>query len=158
MELGKNSARIVDYGLTKTKMGSAQIFIKLLVNGRDDATWYGMPMKKDGEPNEFMLTQLAYCGFDLSQNSFEDLSRGPDSGLLVTSEDIEVYVREETDGKGDLVRRVNTLGAMGPIRLDAEEAKTLIPQESIDKLKALAGKFKPRKVAKKELPSDDVPF
>lgn len=158
MELGKNSARIVDYGLTKTKMGSVQVFIKLLVGGKEDATWFGMPMKKDGESNDFMLTQLAYCGFDFSSHELEELAKGVDSGLLITSEDIDVYVRDETSPTGELVRRINTLGAMGPIRMEAEEVKSLITDDQKSKLKAAASKFKARKVVEKPKPSDDIPF
>lgn len=159
MELGKNSARIVDYGITKTKLGSAQVFVKLLVAGVHDTTWYGVPFKKDGEVNEFMMTQLAYCGFDLSRQTIEDLAAGMESGILITDEDIDVYVRNETNGSGDLVPRVNTLGSVGPIRVDEQDLKVLISQEQSDKLKASASKFKARKKsAKKDNPSDDVPF
>lgn len=158
MELGKNSARIVDYGVTKTQKGSMQVFVKLLVGGRDDATWYGMPLKNNGEVNDYMFTQLAYCGFDASAHSLEDLSGGIDSGLMITSEDIDVYVRKETDSKGDEVLRVSTLGTLGPIKIDAEEAKSLLSSEQTAKLKAAGGKFKPRKPSGKPatISVDDV--
>lgn len=170
MELGRNSARIIDYGLSKTKLGSAQVFIKLLVEqtgGSKEVTWYGVPFKKDGEVNEFMMAQLAYCGFDPSVNSIEDLSNGIDSGILISNENIDVYVRDETSPSGEIVRKINTLGPMGPMRIATEEAKALISGEQASKIKALASKFKPRKPGVAIKPadlqingkeSDDIPF
>lgn len=159
MKLGKNIGRIVDYGVTKTKKGSFQVFVNLLVDGRDSATWYGMPIKNNGEINVFCFTQLAYCGFNAETHSIEDLSRGTESGLLITSEDIEVYARMETDGKGDEILRVNSLGPLGPIKIDVNEAKSLLSAEQSAKLKAIGGKFKPRKPSKApaaDTESDDI--
>jgi len=51
MELGKQLARIVDYGMTKTKKGGAQVFVQFQVGG-EISTWYGVPFKNDGEVND----------------------------------------------------------------------------------------------------------
>ena len=168
MELGRNIARITDYGISKTKLGSVQVFVRLLVESTDgskEVTWYGVPFKKDGEVNEFMMAQLAYCGFDPATNTIEDLSKGIDSGILITTENIDVYARDETSPSGEIVRKINTLGPMGPIRIDGEEAKTLISTEQAAKIKSLASKYKVRKatnpqpvVAKKEEENDAIPF
>ena len=155
MELGKNLARIVDYGTTKTKGGAAQVFIKFSVSG-EESTWYGVPFKKDSdEVNDICMTQLCYCGFDPSVNKIEDLSFGIDSGLLATGEDIDVYVADQILPDGSQKRRINTIGEIGPARATATEVQQLISETKQQKLREAASKFK---VRKKKDPNKVIPF
>lgn len=158
MELGKNLGRIVDYGTTLTKAGSLQVFIKFAV-GREESTWYGSPFLKDkDEPNDMCLMQLAQCGFDVSSNEPSELSAGIDSGLLITDEDIEVIVADETMPNGDLKRRIKTIGELGPTRITAQKAKELISDAKKAKLKEAASKYKVRKKVQKKNPEEPTPF
>jgi hypothetical protein len=158
MKVGKNLAEIVDYGITKTKLGSAQVFIRLSFEDNSESTWYGVAFKKDGETNDIMLQQLAYCGFDLSANKIEDLAAGMESGLLVTDERLDVYCRMEVAPNGENVLRISSLGSIGPSRVDGEQLKSLLTDEQSKKLKDAASKFKPRAKKPAPKPSEDIPF
>jgi hypothetical protein len=158
VKLGKNIGRIVEYGTTLTKLGSAQVFIRLRLEDGDETTWYGVPIKKDGDTNDIMLQQLAYCGFDPSSNQISDLSLGIESGVLVTDEDLDVYCTMQLNKVGEEELRINSIGSIGPVRADADAIKTALTQEQADKIKASANKFKVRVKKKKEDPTENIPF
>lgn len=161
MVIGKNRAIITDYGMTKTKLGSAQVFIKLLVNDEESHTWWGVLFKKDGTPNEFVLTQLAYCGYDVATQSVDLLALGPVSGALDTDAEIDVYAKMMTDPIGNLKLRIDTLGEIGPTRMDSNEVNALLDESQKNALAALGSKFKPRKKTIKPKPQDpdeEIPF
>lgn len=158
MELGKNLGRIVDYGTTKTKAGSLQVFIKFQI-GAEESTWYGVPYKKDSdEVNDMCLMQLTYCGFDPSKNELEELSGGLDSNILITDEDIDLVIADQITPNGDTARRIKSIGEFGPTRITAEESKTLVSEAKKQKLKEAASKFKVRKKVEKEDPTLETPF
>jgi hypothetical protein len=117
-----------------------------------------MPFKKDEDVNEIFFMQLAYCGFDPAVHTLEKLALGVDSGILVTDEDIDVYVRKETAPDGTDRLRVNTLGEIGPNRVDEDAVKDLINADQLAKLKGLSGKIKPKSRKKKADPAEVVPF
>jgi hypothetical protein len=161
MVIGKNKAIITDYGMTKTKLGSAQVFVRLLVNGEESQTWYGVFFKKDGTPNEFVLTQLAYCGYDFANHTTELLSMGPIGGCLDTTNEIDVYAKMMTTPTGDVRLRVDTLGEIGPSRLDTNEAAAMFDDSQKAALAAMASKFKPRKKpapVSAANPDEEMPF
>lgn len=157
MEIGKHLARITDYGITTTKDGKAQVFVTFHVSN-ESGTWYGMPLKKDGEANDMCLMQLASCGLDLAINTVEDLSKGVDSNILITDEDIEIHVKEVMQNDGSMKRRIDSIGEFGPARVTAAEVVNLISDAAREKIKSVAGKFKVRKKTVKENPKEDVPF
>lgn len=158
MELGKNLGRIVDYGVTKTKSGSLQVFVKFSI-GNEESTWYGVPYKKDSdEVNDMCMMQLVYCGFDPSQAELERLGTGLESGLLITDEDIDLYIADEMMPNGDVKRRIKTIGELGPTRISADEAKSLVSDAKKQKLKESASKFKVRKKKEKQNPDTSIPF
>lgn len=157
MDLGKNLSRINDYGITQTKGGSLQIFINFNVAG-ESSTWYGMPYKKDGEVNDICLMQLATCGFDPAANTFEHLALGLASGILITDEDVDVYVADVVQPDGSLRRRINSIGEFGPKRVSASDTTALTTAEQKEKLKAAAGKFKVRQKKEKQDPDEALPF
>lgn len=153
MKEGKNIARITDYGLTKTKLGSAQIFIKVDFLEGGSATWYGVAFKKNGEPNDMCLKQLAYCGFDFETNTIDQLAYGPLLSLLRT-DDIDVYCRHETAPNGEQVLRINSIGELfGPQRVEADEAKQMLDKDALEKLKNAGSKFKAHKKNKSPVSS-----
>ena len=160
MKLGKNIGRITDYGMTKTRAGKGQIFVRVALDDGDEQTWYGMPFKNDGELNEICIQQLVYCGLDLERFSINDVNKGPSCGALDTDSPIDVYCANKTQGDGSLQMRINSLGPIGPMVLAEDEVDTLFTDEQRAKLKAAANKFKPKKRAavKKEAEDEDVPF
>lgn len=158
MKVGKNLGEIIDYGVTKTKLGSAQVFIRIAFEDGSESTWYGVAVKKDGEANEIMLAQLAHCGFDFSKNDVMDLFEGPSSGLLIMNEKIDVYCRNEMTQTGELALKISSLGAIGPNRVDVDEARSLLTSEQADKIRAIGSKFKPRQRKAKQNPEEPTPF
>lgn len=166
MELGKNLAGIIDYGLTKSKAGAEQVFIKFKI-GKEETTWFGSPFRKecgeDGNPklNDMFWTQFVYCGFDPEKNKLEDLLEGFSSDILITDEYIEVTIADEIQPDGDTKRRIKMIGEIGPTRLDATEAKQLLSSVKNKIIKEGASKFKARKrivKPKKQDPSEPTPF
>lgn len=156
MEVGKNIGRIRDYGISATKAGKAQVFVQVVFTNGEEATWYGYPLKNDGELNESFMRQLCYAGFDPSKNNLQDLQFGKDSEALDTTSDIDFYAREERAPNGDMQIRLNSIGPFGPARVSSEAIKELIPQTLEDKIKSLAGRFEVRSRSPK--PSDSIPF
>ena len=161
MKLGKNIGRIIDYGTTISKMGSAQVFIRLRLEDGDETTWYGVAFKKDGTSNDIMLQQLAYCGFNPAMDALSDLSAGPESGLLVTDEDLDVYCTMQLNKIGEDELRISSIGPIGPNRADAEAIKAAITPEQEKILKESASKFKVRERKAKKAqnnPEENIPF
>lgn len=170
MKLGKNIAKIVDYGITTTRAGALQVFVRLDIEDSGLQTWYGMPFKKDGTLNGMCLQQLANCGFDASEHEIQELDAGVDSGLMDVDSFIDVYATKQTKPDGSEFVGINSLGEIGPMRADSEVIKTLITPEQSAMLKAAGAKFKPRKKslgAVKPVPAqvnpnpateDEVPF
>lgn len=156
--MGKNLGRITDYGTTKAKSGSVQIFIKFQIGG-EESTWFGSPYKKESDDvNDMCLMQLAYCGFDPELHEIDALSQGLDSGILITDEDIDLVIADQTLPNGDIARRIKSIGEFGPVRITSEETKSLVSDTKKQKLKASAGKFKVRKKVEKEDPTLETPF
>jgi len=162
MNLGKNYAQIVDHGLTKTRAGNIQVFIKLSIGDEgEQQTWYGSPFKKDtGEINKMCIQQLCYVGFDPATMELEDLNK---DNLLDKSQLFEVYGVNQTQGDGSLAVRVGSLGPLGPERVTGEEISTIISASQKQSLKELSGKYKvskPKVTAepKKDDPNEVIPF
>lgn len=163
MKLGKNIGKIVDYGTTISKMGSAQVFIRLRLEDGDETTWYGVAIKKDGGVNDIMFQQLAYCGFNPGVDAMEELASGPESGLLVMDEDLDIYCSMQLNKVGEDELRISSIGPIGPNRADAEAIKSAISAEQQSAIKASASKFKvrerkPKEVTTSKKPEDDIPF
>jgi hypothetical protein len=161
MKLGKNTGKIIDYGTTLSKLGSAQVFIRLRLEDGDESTWYGVAIKKDGESNNIMLQQLAYCGFNPSVDSISDLSAGPESGLLVMDEDLDIYCTMQLNKVGEEELRISSIGPIGPNRAGADAIKAAITPEQEEKIKAAASGFKVRVRKPKKVeanPEENIPF
>lgn len=161
MKLGKNIGRIIDYGTTLSKLGSAQVFIRLRLDDGDETTWYGVAIKKDGTSNDIMLQQLAYCGFNPAVDTIADLAAGPDSGLLVTDEDLDIYCSMQLNKVGEDELRVSSIGPIGPNRAGADAIKSAITDEQAAAIKASASKFKVRERKPKkpvQNPEEEMPF
>lgn len=160
MHLGKNYGQIVDHGLTKTKAGNIQIFIRFsLGDSGEEQTWYGSPFKKDtGEINKFCIQQLCYVGFDPATMELEDLNK---DGTLDKSQLFDVYGQNQTQGDGSLMVRIGSLGPLGPERATAEEISTIVTSTQKQSLKELAGKYrasKPVMPVNKPDPLETIPF
>lgn len=158
MELGKNVGKITDYGISVTKQGTAQVFVNILLSSGEATTWYGYPVKKDGEINEMFMKQICHAGFDPSKNTIQDLQFGALSDVLDCNSEIDFYARDEMNPNGDLVRRINAIGPMGPTRAAAEELQAILPKSLDEKLKASAHKYSVRARKSVESPSDAIPF
>lgn len=164
MKLGKNIGRIVDYGTTLSKLGSAQVFIRLRLDDGDETTWYGVAIKKDGEHNAIMLQQLAYCGFNPAVDKLSNLSKGPDSGLLIMDEDLDIYCTMQLNNRGEDELRIGSIGPIGPSRATSEEINLAISKEQEEKIRAAAGRFKVRERKPKQPqvtapnPEEEMPF
>ncbi len=155
MELGKHAARIIDYGLGKTKAGEVSVYIRFKI-GSEEPLWFGSPFKKDGNPNDMCLQQLAEAGFDFEARTINDLYHGLTSGCLITDEDINVMVADRVQGDGQTKRQIDFIGERGMPKISAEEAKALLDEQRLASLKGAGTKFRSRK--KKDKPEDIVPF
>lgn len=158
MELGKNLGKITDYGVSITKTGAVQVFVNVLFNSGEAATWYGYPIKKDGEINEMFMKQICHAGFDPSKNSLQELQFGALSDVLDCNAEIDFYVRDEMGPTGETVRRLNTIGPIGPTRASSDELSLLLPKSIDEKVKASAHKFTVRARNTAANPTDTIPF
>lgn len=94
---GYYQAKILNYGITKTKAGDpspAIIFEVTLVDGsKHRVPWKGS--LKDGPARNISLKALAVCGFS-NVGAFSYLANGLESGLLDTNKEVQITVEHET--------------------------------------------------------------
>lgn len=152
MELGKQLARIVDYGVTENKSGNGSVFIKFIFPSGEYLTWYGS--LKEGKAAEITVSTLFECGF--SGDDINALAKGVESGLLITDEDIDVNVQKEIDPTGTERIRIKYIGSGKEIpRIDQEQARKLIPASVNMMLREMKRTKKPRE---KKDPNFEIPF
>ncbi len=153
MELGLQKARIIDYGMSKTKNDIPQIFIDFNVGG-EVSRWYGFPLKKTGEVNNVVMQQLATAGFDLRRD-LNCIGLGLHAQCFTIYKDIDVNVKEKTNNVGNLYRCVDSIGLVNfgsTQRMSVEELGALFTSEQLAMFKSFADKFQAAGDPNEEVP------
>ena len=94
---GYYAAKILNYGLTKTKAGSPEptIVFEVLEDGNPHRVFWRSSLK-DGPAREITLKALAICGFK-NLRGFAYLADGIQSGLLDMEKEVQITVEHETN-------------------------------------------------------------
>lgn len=130
-EPGKHTAKIADYGISKTSKGKPQAFIVFESEGKS-ITWYGGLDPKPAEegkraPLEFTIKTLLDCG--LSTDVVENMAAGTQSNALPVGKEMELVI-EDNVWEGQVQSRIKWVNipgfVSGPPRVDHAEAGTLV--------------------------------
>lgn len=105
MELGRQLARIAEYGLVENKSGGHSVFIKFDLKG-ESLTWWGS--LKEGMAAEITMRSLLECGFQ--GGNIKAINAGMNSNLLIEDEDIYVVVGEKLNSVGLVVKIIKSIG------------------------------------------------
>lgn len=152
MELGKQTARIIDYGILENRSANASVFIKFEFASKETLTWFGS--LKEGKAAEITINTLLECGFD--GDDLNVLAEGIACSALITDEDIDVDVREEADTDGRIRRKIKYVGSQKEIpRITKEKARTLISANISMQLREIKKSKKPKE---KKDPNFEIPF
>jgi len=132
---GYYQAKIVNYGIKKTKAGDPaptiafEVVVNKETNEKCRVFWQGT--LKDGGGRDITMKALAVCGFK-NFRVFYLLADGLDSGLLDTEAEVQITVEHEAamDGSGKKYSRVRWINQSGGNKfkdaIGADEAKTLM--------------------------------
>lgn len=150
---GIYTARIADYGITKTKDGLPQVKITFAIDG-DQITWYGSFKER---AQKYTLDSLLVCG--LVGDDVSTLAIGPASAALDMSKDISLVLAEqEYDGKTNLrVRWINEPGGQAAQTMNSGEAAQIfeglnLKAALLERRQATGKKSEPKKVDLSDLP------
>lgn len=108
--VGKFLAKITDYGVSDTKAGNPQVFVRFAFQTQDgqskELTWYGSFV---GGAKDITLKALIACG--MNPNTFGrmiEFNNGPSSGLLDMNKPLEIDVQQEPHHSepGKMVTRI----------------------------------------------------
>lgn len=135
---GQYIAKLVDYGITKTKEGKPQViacFDFKDANGEQfQRLWFGSV--NAGKAREITMKSLKAMGLQGGEDRLASLAGGVDSGELSLSSKIQITVVDEVDQQtGEIrskIRWVNTIG--GPAM-----ANRISSAEAADILSRMAG-------------------
>lgn len=102
--IGKFDAKISDYGVSETKSGNPQVFVRFAFNDNDGAqkelTWYGSFV---GGAKDITLKTLIYCGLKPQHfGQLVNLANGIASGMLDTQKVLNIDVQEEPKQDGGM--------------------------------------------------------
>lgn len=116
---GKYLARPADWGISETKAGDPQVFVKFEFGGKS-LTWFGS--LKEGRAQEITIDSLLALGF--RSNDLSELNK--ETTILDTTKDVQIVVEhEEYNGKiSAKIKWVNPL-SVGVKRMDAKKTKSL---------------------------------
>lgn len=149
MKPGNYKAKIVDYAITETKAGLAQVSVRFEFDGTSQMAWYGS--LKEGRAQEITIEALRECGFSGETNEdFAKIGLGPKGGALDTAREIDITLDNQIAPDGATALKITRVGGSGFRALDIETVKAKLPNlaESLFKIKA----------KKKESVSDEIPF
>jgi hypothetical protein len=115
IEPGYYDARLVDYGLTKSKAGLPMAFLKFEFTddhgGLQSLSYFGS--FKEGKAAEITCEALAVCGW--TTNNPADLAKGIESGVLKKGAVVSITVEMNTwEGKtSPRIKYINPIGSGG---------------------------------------------
>jgi len=94
---GYYAAKIVNYGLKKTKAGdpAPTIAFEVVVDAKPYRVYWQGSLK-DGTARDITLKALAICGFT-NVRSFANIADGPSTGLLDTEKEVQVTIQHQMD-------------------------------------------------------------
>jgi hypothetical protein len=155
LQPGTHKANLTDWGMTATKAGDPQIFLKFAVDdGSPDLIDAFKYLSLKPAAKEFTYKALAACGFD---GNDAGIAQGPSSNCLDMTAPVDVVCKMEDDGKGGVVCRiafVNRQGEGGARRLTPEEVDAKVKFKFSEEMKNLGIEYgrKPGKTA------EEIPF
>lgn len=125
---GTYKAKLVDYGMSETSKGDAQIVLKFNVETEDGI----VPMTKflslkEGKAREFSYRAMSACGFDGSP--VESIAGGKGTGCFDMVNPVDVVCQMESDGKGGSVCRISFINKPG-----GGFGKQILPAEAANKV------------------------
>lgn len=150
---GVFEAKVVDYGVTKSKADKPMAMIRFIYSGEDGTdkfiNWYGSFASE--KSSEITCAALALCGW--STNNPADLAKGKGSGVLDETKTVSITLaNEEYNGKTNLkVKYINPVGgAAFRNQIGQADAVKMFAGLNIGGIAAKARASQP-KVEKKEL-------
>lgn len=115
IKAGTYEAKVVDYGVTKTKKGDPMVMVRFTIYDAEGSahniTWYGTFSSPKSQ--EISSEALAVCG--MKTKNFAELANGAGSGVLDQNKVVQLtVVNEEWEGKTRTkVKYINPPGGGG---------------------------------------------
>lgn len=140
MKAGTYDARIVDYGISTTKDGAAQVVVTFELNLNDEGnqrlTWFGSckPVAEGKKMGGIDITRAALEKMGLSKESpLRNLIKGPESNSLNMEKTIAVSVEMQQGQDGVMRPRIQWVGRSGaPNKADETSALAALQAMGLD--------------------------